>query len=100
MTVQVIIEAVGRTELTAERVREVAGAHPAVLAHLEVTDTGRLIVGPAVALGHDPDASAPFRAGVFDPVSNRGSSCAGPWTGPRRRRCCPAPTGPTRATRS
>ncbi|MGJ6967222.1 hypothetical protein ACSDR0_35425 [Streptosporangium sp. G11] len=90
MTVQVIIEAVGRTELSAERVREVAAAHPAVLAHLEVADAGRLIVGPAVALGHDPDEGAPFRAGVFDPVSNRGVELRGTLDRPDQAQVLPS----------
>ncbi|GAA5086425.1 hypothetical protein HNP84_003533 [Thermocatellispora tengchongensis] len=77
MAVKVIIEKVARPGLSAQQVREVAGAHPDVLAHLATVDTERLIVGDAVALGHDPGDDAEFRANVFDPVTNRGVELRG-----------------------
>lgn len=90
MTVRVIIEAVGRTGLSAERVREVAGAHPAVLAHLQTADAATLIVGAAAALGHDPDERAPFLANVFDPLSNRGVELRGTLDRPEEAQVLPS----------
>ncbi|MGV9771401.1 hypothetical protein [Streptosporangium sp. NPDC003464] len=90
MTVRVIIEEVGRPGLSAERVRQVAGAHPAVLAHLRTTEVHRLIVGAAAALGHDPDGRAPFRASVFDPVSNRGVELRGTVDRPEQAQVLPS----------
>ncbi|MFI9550353.1 hypothetical protein [Nonomuraea endophytica] len=75
--VRVIIEAVPRPGLSAERVRQIVAEHPEILAELEVAEPGRLLVSGAEALGHDPGDDAPFRAGVFDPVGNRGLELSG-----------------------
>ncbi|WP_031162296.1 hypothetical protein [Streptosporangium roseum] len=90
MTVRVIIEAAGRAGLSAEQVRQVAGGHPAVLAHLEGADARRLIVGAATALGHEPDEGAQFRASVFDPVANRGVELRGTLDRPEQARVLPS----------
>ncbi|GAA4081285.1 hypothetical protein [Nonomuraea soli] len=70
-TIEVIIEAVGEVGLTAGRLRELAAEHPQVMEYLETTDTARLIVADTPALGHEPHEGSPFRAKIFDPVSNR-----------------------------
>ncbi|MEV8631714.1 hypothetical protein AB0395_08660 [Streptosporangium sp. NPDC051023] len=90
MTAQVIIEAIGRAGLSADQVRQVAGAHPAVLTHLEHTDADQLILGEAVALGHEPGEDAEFRANVFDPVSNRGVELRGTIDRPEEARVLPS----------
>ncbi|GGT01138.1 hypothetical protein GCM10010156_68920 [Planobispora rosea] len=95
MTRQVIIEAVEQPGLTAEQVRRVAAEHPAVLAHLETADADRLILGEAAALGREPDGRAPFRASVFDPVSNRGVELRGTVGRPEHAEVVPSAYRPT-----
>ncbi|GII04877.1 hypothetical protein [Planobispora takensis] len=90
MTRQVIIEPVDRPGLSAEQVRQVAAAHPAVLAQLETADADRLVLGEALALTHDPDGRAPFRASVFDPVSNRGVELRGTLDRPEKAEVVPS----------
>ncbi|MEV5410814.1 hypothetical protein AB0K60_18475 [Thermopolyspora sp. NPDC052614] len=74
--VEVIIEPVELPGASAERLRQVAAANPAVAAHLTgdgdpgALDAGRLVVGAAEVLGHEPAADSPFRATVFDPAAN------------------------------
>jgi hypothetical protein len=75
--VQVILEPVRLPGAPAERLRDVAAAHPAVTAHFAGTDgagggldADRLMIGPAEPLGHDPTKDSPFRATVFDPHAN------------------------------
>ncbi|GAA3133642.1 hypothetical protein GCM10010466_25300 [Planomonospora alba] len=99
MTRQMIIEPAGQAGLTAERVREVVAAHPAVAAHLGAADPGRLIVGGAAVTGRDAagDAAgrAPFRASVFDPVANRGVELRGTVAAPERAEVAPSAWRPT-----
>ncbi|GAA3446991.1 hypothetical protein [Planomonospora venezuelensis] len=90
MTRRVIIEAVPQPGLSAERVRQVAAAHPAVLAHLETADADRLILGRAVDLSREPGERAPFRASVFDPVSNRGVELRGTLDRPEQAEVLPS----------
>ncbi|WP_327092657.1 hypothetical protein OIE66_19080 [Nonomuraea sp. NBC_01738] len=69
--VRIIIEAVARQGMSAERLRQAVAEHPSALAELEVADVGRLIVPAVTALGHEPGPDAPFRATVYDPVGDR-----------------------------
>lgn len=90
MTVKIILEAIGRTGLSADQVRALAAEHPAVLSELEVADTERLLVSPGEALGHDPGEDAEFRANVFDPVANRGVELRGTLDRPEEARVLPS----------
>ncbi|WP_214324969.1 hypothetical protein [Nonomuraea sediminis] len=69
--VRIIIEAVPRAGLSADRLRQALADHPQALAALEVADPRTLHVPFAAALGHDPGPDAAFRATVFDPAANR-----------------------------
>lgn len=92
--VRVIIEAVPRATLSAERLRQAVAAHPEILAGLEVADPGRLLVNGAAALGHEPGDNAAFRATVFDPVGNRGVELRGTLDRPERAEVRPSADRP------
>ncbi|NUS06817.1 MAG: hypothetical protein HOV97_30150 [Nonomuraea sp.] len=91
--VRVLIEAVPRTGLSAERLRQAVAEHPQALSALEVADPGRLHVAFAAGLGHDPggDAdNAPFQATVFDPAGNRAVELRGTLDRPQRAELRPS----------
>ncbi|MEU8252153.1 hypothetical protein [Nonomuraea sp. NPDC048916] len=88
--VRIILEAVPRAGLTAERLRQAVAEHPGVLAELDVADPAGLLVPHAAALGHDPGDNAAFRACVFDPVGNRSVELRGTLDRPERAEVRPS----------
>ncbi|NRQ40369.1 hypothetical protein HII36_52415 [Nonomuraea sp. NN258] len=92
--VRVIIEAVPRPGLSAQRLRQAIAEHPGALAALDVADPARLAVSFAPGLGHDPGDNAPFRATVFDPVGNRAVELRGTLDRPERAELRPSADRP------
>ncbi|MFC7109766.1 hypothetical protein ACFQQB_60895 [Nonomuraea rubra] len=88
--VRVTLEAVPRTGLSEQRLRQAVAEHPEALAALEVADPGRLTVAFAPGLGHDPGENAPFQATVFDPVGNRAVELRGTLDRPERAELRPS----------
>ncbi|MEV0391277.1 hypothetical protein [Nonomuraea sp. NPDC050643] len=88
--VRLTLEAVPRTGLTPQRLRQAVAGHPDALAALEVADPARLTVAFAPGLGHDPGENAPFQATVFDPAGNRSIELRGTLDRPERAELRPS----------
>src|SRR4029453_19269851 len=91
---QVVVEPVEGTALPGKGALLAAVARPQVAGLLGDADPGRLIVGGPELLGRKTGDDAPFRATVFDPVSNRAVELVGRVDAPEQARVVPSALRP------